>query len=230
MAFYMKPGRGPMMKTGRGIPETFQTPIRQDLNKKDPKDGDKLPSYKVKSTKSVNTPKVDAKTITTKTPKKSLKQAYADRGAEYKNLSFENYSKVAKKDSAYGTSGGTKTTTIKARPASTTTVDTSETKTIGKETMNQVKKRGQTAVENRQSKAIAERKARLIKKRSDSTAAANSYLDRRSKNGRKLTAKDLKGAQRAGDMAAFKGDPLSKTGSRKQAYNEVKEISATPKG
>ena len=29
MAFYMKPGRGPMMKTGQGIPQTFQSPEKQ---------------------------------------------------------------------------------------------------------------------------------------------------------------------------------------------------------
>ena len=29
MAFYMKPGRGPMMKTGKGIPQTFQSPEKQ---------------------------------------------------------------------------------------------------------------------------------------------------------------------------------------------------------
>ena len=51
----------------------------------------------------------NTKTITT--PKKSLKQAYADRSSEYKDLDFEAYSKVAKKDSAYGTSGGTQTIT-----------------------------------------------------------------------------------------------------------------------
>lgn len=55
-------------------------------------------------------------TETVNTPKKSLKQAYADRGKEYKDLDFEAYSKVAKKDPLYGTSGGTKqiTTTKKS--------------------------------------------------------------------------------------------------------------------
>lgn len=43
-----------------------------------------------------------------KTPKKSLQEAYKDRGAEYKDLSFEEYSKKAKADPLYGTSGGTK--------------------------------------------------------------------------------------------------------------------------
>ena len=43
-----------------------------------------------------------------KTPKKSLQEAYKDRSAEYKDLSFEEYSKKAKADPLYGTSGGTK--------------------------------------------------------------------------------------------------------------------------
>lgn len=47
-------------------------------------------------------------TVKTKTPKKTLKQAYIDRRPEYKELSFEDYSKVAKKDKLFGTSGGTK--------------------------------------------------------------------------------------------------------------------------
>ena len=55
--------------------------------------------------------KIVNNTETITTPKKSLKQAYADRTSEYKDLDFEAYSKVAKKDSAYGTSGGTQTTT-----------------------------------------------------------------------------------------------------------------------
>tara|TARA_R110000822_G_scaffold1534_1_gene7083 strand:+ start:1062 stop:1424 length:363 start_codon:yes stop_codon:yes gene_type:complete len=32
MAFYMKPGRGPMMKTGNGIPQTFQSPDALDVS------------------------------------------------------------------------------------------------------------------------------------------------------------------------------------------------------
>ncbi len=50
-----------------------------------------------------------------KTPKKSLQDAYKDRSSEYKDLSFEEYSKVAKADPLYGTSGGEKeiTTTKK---------------------------------------------------------------------------------------------------------------------
>ena len=47
-------------------------------------------------------------TVETKIPKKTLKQAYIDRRPEYKDLSFEDYSKVAKKDKLFGTSGGTK--------------------------------------------------------------------------------------------------------------------------
>lgn len=43
-----------------------------------------------------------------KTPKKTLQKAYKDRSAEYKDLSFEEYSKKAKADPLYGTSGGTK--------------------------------------------------------------------------------------------------------------------------
>lgn len=45
------------------------------------------------------------------TPKKSLQDAYKDRGPEYKDLSFEEYSKVAKADPLYGTSGGKKEVT-----------------------------------------------------------------------------------------------------------------------
>ena len=44
MAFYMKAGRGPMMKTGKGIPQTFQSPDNQSeamlQQKIDPKDGE----------------------------------------------------------------------------------------------------------------------------------------------------------------------------------------------
>ena len=49
------------------------------------------------------------------TPKKSLQDAYKDRSSEYKDLSFEEYKKVAQADPLYGTSGGKKeiTTTKK---------------------------------------------------------------------------------------------------------------------
>ena len=53
--------------------------------------------------------KVVTKTI--ETPKKTLQQAYKDRGSKYKDLSFEDYSKVAKADPLYGTSGGKKEVT-----------------------------------------------------------------------------------------------------------------------
>ena len=46
---------------------------------------------------------------TVSTPKRTLKEAYALRGEEYKNLSFEDYSKKAQESELYGTSGGTKT-------------------------------------------------------------------------------------------------------------------------
>ena len=45
---------------------------------------------------------------TVSTPKRTLKEAYALRGKEYENLSFEDYSKKAKESELYGTSGGTK--------------------------------------------------------------------------------------------------------------------------
>lgn len=50
-------------------------------------------------------------TETVKKPKRSLKEAYALRGEQYKDLSFEDYSNVAKKDPLYGTSGGEETVT-----------------------------------------------------------------------------------------------------------------------
>ena len=225
----MKPGRGPMMKTGQGIPQTFQSPEKQAAalyqKKQDPKDGDTLPSYKTKSTKSVNTPKVEGKTTTTyKEPKKTAKgdAAYAALTPAQRKAQDDKYKAL-----------NTKTTTTKSKPAQTKTVDTSKTTTIGTKTDNQVKKEGNIKVENRQAKAIAEKKARLIKKRSDSSAAANRVLDRRSAGGRKLTAKDLTKAQLAGDFAAFSGDPLRKVNNvstRKQVRDEVKEISAKPKG
>ena len=229
MAFYMKPGRGPMMKTGQGIPQTFQSPEKQAAalyqKKQDPKDGDTLPSYKTKSTKSVNTPKVEGKTTTTyKEPKKTAKgdAAYAALTPAQRKAQDDKYKAL-----------NTKTTTTKSKPAKTKTVDTSKTTTIGTETENQVKKKNTNKVENRVAKQIAEKKARLIKKRKDSGDAANRVLDRRSANGRQLTAKDLTKAQKAGDFAAFSGDPLRKVNNvstRKQVRDEVKEISAKPKG
>tara|TARA_B110000285_G_scaffold1716_1_gene1818 strand:+ start:411 stop:1106 length:696 start_codon:yes stop_codon:yes gene_type:complete len=231
----MKPGRGPMMKTGQGIPQTFQSPEKQAgallQKKQDPKDGDKLPSYTVKGTESVNVPG--------KTTGKKTTSNY-DAAVKSEGTTIVDPKKITKKmtaaankkraDAKKKDAVASKTITT---PASTKTVDTSETKTIGTQTENQVKKKNTIKVENRQSKAIADKNARLIKKRKDSGDAANRVLDRRSKGGRKLTAADLTKAQLAGDYAAFSGDPLRKVNNastRKQVRDEVKAISARPKG
>ena len=52
---------------------------------------------------------IEGNSKTVSTPKRTLREAYALRGKEYKNLSFEDYSKKAKESELYGTSGGTKT-------------------------------------------------------------------------------------------------------------------------
>ena len=73
---------------------------RAPLLKTDPKDP-KAKRYGNKEGKD----KIIEKEV--KTPKKSLQEAYKDRSAEYKDLSFEEYSKKAQADPLYGTSGGT---------------------------------------------------------------------------------------------------------------------------
>ena len=53
-------------------------------------------------------------------PKKTLKEAYASRGSEYKDLSFSDYAVKAQEDDAYGTSGSDATpdTVIKGNKSS----------------------------------------------------------------------------------------------------------------
>jgi len=52
---------------------------------------------------------IEGNSTTVSTPKRTLREAYALRGEEYKDLNFGDYSKVAKESELYGTSGGTKT-------------------------------------------------------------------------------------------------------------------------
>ena len=172
----MKPGRGPKMKTGQGIPQTFQSPEnqagallqnKQDPTKdpkKDPRDGDKLPSYKVKSTKSVNTPKVEGKTTTTyKKPTRTAEgdAAYAALTPAQRKAQDDKYKAL-----------NTKTTTTESRPAKTTTVDTSKTVTLGKETASQVEKRGKINTTNARDKREAIKNAAYTKAAADSTASS----------------------------------------------------------
>ena len=51
---------------------------------------------------------IEGNSTTVSTPKRTLREAYALRGEEYKDLNFGDYSKVAKESELYGTSGGTK--------------------------------------------------------------------------------------------------------------------------
>ena len=184
MAFYMKPGRGPMMKTGQGIPQTFQSPEKQAAalyqKKQTPKDGDKLPSYEVKSTKSVNTP---GKTTTKKTTSnydaavKSEGTTILNRPATAAETAAANKKRAeAKKKDA---SASTTTTT----PASTKTVDTSETVTLGKETANQVKKRGNTNKTNARDKRTAIKNAAYTQAAADSTASSKRDRKRFTRDG-----------------------------------------------
>jgi len=49
---------------------------------------------------------IEGNSTTTKTPKRTDKEAYALRGEEYKDLNFDDFIKVARKSKLYGTSGG----------------------------------------------------------------------------------------------------------------------------
>ena len=226
----MKAGRGPMMKTGRGIPQTFQSPENQAKallqKKQDPKDGDdQIPSYEVQNTKTVNVPEVKGSTKTTyKKPVRTPEgdEAYAKLTPAQRKAQDAKYKKL-----------NTTTTTSKSKPAETNTVQSSETKTIGTETVNSVKAKNEEAVKNRQKEAEAKKKARLIQKRLDSGKAANKYLNKIKDANLKITPYHKKKAQEKGDKAAlrggFKSFPKSVEG-RQTNRDEVLEISQLPNG
>jgi hypothetical protein len=88
---------------------------RSPLLKYSPLKNDEEEKNKIATGSKTEKGKDETVTEIVKTPKKSLQEAYKDRGSEYKDLSFEEYSKVAKADPLYGTSGGEKeiTTTKK---------------------------------------------------------------------------------------------------------------------
>lgn len=173
MAFYMKPGRGPMMKTGQGIPQTFQSPAKQAealyQKKQDPKDGDKLPSYKVKSTKSVNTP---GKTTTKKTTSNYDAAVKSEGTTILKRKATAAETAAANKKRAEAKKKDASASTTTTTPASTKTVDTSKTVTLGKETANQVKKRGNINKTNAREKRAAIKNAAYTQAAADSTASS----------------------------------------------------------
>jgi hypothetical protein len=155
MAFKMNPGRGPMQKTGRGIPQAFQSPLNQ-AKKKDVMSGDQLPSYtrntttsdnsasgSGSSTKSMTQSKESSKGKGKKLP--TYKETYGD--AEKKKYgSLEAYSAAgdaynAKKQQAKSDSSSVADRVMDKKKQSSSTSSTTKSKTtsIGNQTKNQVK-------------------------------------------------------------------------------------------
>ena len=206
----MNPGRGPMQKTGRGIPQAFQSPLNQ-AKKKDVMSGDQLPSYTKNtttsdnsasgsgsSTKSMTQSKESASGSSSKKKKSSKKlpgydKAYDALSPKKKStLSREQFTADAmaynakKKAAAKNpeSSSDKKKVDSRMKKDSSTTSSTTRSKTtsLGTQTKNQVKAKGKEKVVNARSKRNAEKQAAIIRAKSDSTKVSN--------KGRKLTTRD----------------------------------------
>lgn len=195
----MNPGRGPMQRTGRGIPMSFQSPLNQS---KDVMDGDKLPSYTEKTTTSKNsgggsgssTKSMTKSKVSASSKKKpTYKETYGD-AQKKKYGSLEAYSAAG---DAYNAGQKKKSTakpvveSKKKSSSSTSSTTKSKTTTIGKDTKNQVKAKGVEKNANRRSKRNAEKQAALIKSKKDSTNMSNAKVKRYTKDGKIPLRKDV---------------------------------------
>ena len=204
----MNPGRGPMQKTGRGIPQAFQSPLNQ-AKKKDVMSGDQLPSYTENTTTSKNSGSGSGTTVKSMTQskesasgssskkKKSLPgydKAYdAQSDAKKAGQTREQFKEAAiaynakkkadsKNPSSSSSSSAPASSSKKKSSSSTSSTTRSKTTSLGTQTKNQVKAKGKEKVVNARSKRNAEKQAAIIRAKSDSTKVSN--------KGRKLTTKD----------------------------------------
>ena len=216
----MNPGRGPMQKTGRGIPQAFQSPLNQ-AKKKDVMSGDQLPSYTENtttnknsvsgsgtSTRSMTQSKESASGSNSKKKKSSKKlpgydKAYDALSPKKKStLSREQFTADAmaynaKKKAAAGnpskSSNDKKKVESRAKKDSSTTSSTTRSKTtsIGTQTKNQVKAKGVEKKVNARSKRSAEKQAAIIRAKSDSTNVSNASRKASTRGGRIPLKKDI---------------------------------------
>ena len=208
----MNPGRGPMQKTGRGIPQAFQSPLNQ-AKKKDVMSGDQLPSYTENTTTSKNSGSGSGTTVKSMTQskesasgssskkKKSSKKlpgydkAYDALSPKKKStLSREQFTADAmaynakKKAAAKNpeSSSDKKKVDSRMKKDSSTTSSTTRSKTtsLGTQTKNQVKAKGKEKVVNARSKRNAEKQAAIIRAKSDSTKVSNEGRKRVTRDGK----------------------------------------------
>jgi len=194
--------------------------------------GDKLPSYTVKSEKVKNTPAtkaVKAKKVTKSMDKE--KSTYNKKVDPSKITPAMTKAANARVKSAKSKDKAASTKAVKAASASKEVVKSSVKKTIGTQTLNDVKRQGAINTSNRMDLARAKTEAAVIKGSSDSTKAANIYLKQKSKGG-PITGKQLGAARFYGDRAAIQSVMKSKVaGGRKASTAFVKKnISQQPKG
>jgi len=200
------------------------------VNKKKAASGDKLPTYTEKSVSVKNTPATKAvKEESTTSYKKPTKTkagdaAYAAKSQKGKDAQDAKYKKLNTKKVV------TKKA-VEASGASKKVVKSSVKKTIGTQTLNDVKAKGAIATSNRMDLARAKTEAAIIKGSSDSTNTANIYLNQKSKGG-PITNKHLNAARFYGDRAATQSVMKSKVAGGRTASSIFvkKNISQQPKG
>ena len=167
-----KPGsnrdRGMMQMSERGLVKGMdQGPKMHKGVKHDPRSGDKLPSYEVKSSSESISKATPAKTTTTyKKPTKTAKgdAAYAALTPSARKAQDDKYKKLNTRSEV----------TLGSLPTRRT-VDKTKTVTLGKETANQVAKRGKENISNEKGKRNAEREAAFTKGKADSTAVQTTF-------------------------------------------------------
>ena len=240
----MNPGRGPMQKTGRGIPQAFQSPLNQ-AKKKDVMSGDQLPSYTENTTTSKNSGSGSGTTVKSMTQskesasgssskkKKSLPgydKAYdAQSDAKKAGQTREQFKEAAiaynakkkadsKNPSSSSSSSAPASSSKKKSSSSTSSTTRSKTTSLGTQTKNQVKAKGKEKVVNARDKRNAEKQAAIIRAKSDSTNTSNRLRKTVTKDGKipldKVKAKKITAAANASGRNSLRG-ALGKDGATK---------------
>jgi len=198
--------------------------------------GDKLPTYTKKTIKTTatsikGTKKVKGKKVTKNMDKE--RSTYNRQVDPSKITPAMTKAANARVKAAKSLDAAASIKSVEKNPGSQTITSSvkSETNTIGNQTLNQVKKKGVIATSNRMDLARAKTEAAIIKGSSDSTKAANIYLNQKAKGG-PITNKHLNAARFYGDRAATQSVMKSKVAGGRTASSIFvkKNISQQPKG
>ena len=218
------------------MPDLVKKKKTDPIKKKKVASGDKLPTYTKKTIKTTATSTKGTKEVKAKKVTKNMdkeKSTYNKKVDPSKITPAMTRAANSRVKTAKSKDKAASTKSVKAKGATQTITSSvkSEKKTLGSQTLNQVKNKGAIATSNRMDLARAKTEAAIIKGSSDSTDTASIYLNQKSKGG-PITKSHLKAARFYGDRAATQSVMKSKVAGGRTASSIFvkKNISQQPKG